>query len=367
MSDLEQRVILALSKVIDPELRLPITELEMVSNISFSENQLSVEIKLTVSHCPQVDYLETSVREVLEKEFAETKVTVSMNVMTKDELATLKLKLRGDRAPKTNPFGPGTSTRVILVGSGKGGVGKSTLTANLAVELVSQGYRVGLIDADISGFSITNQLGITSRPTRLDDLMLPPIAYGLQVVSIGMFLDGNEPVSWRGPMLHKAIEQFLTDVYWDDLDFLLLDMPPGTGDVAITVGQLLPNAQALVITTPQQAASLVAVRSGLAAKQAGHEIIGVIENMSWLEQADGSKNFLFGKGGGQSVAETLGVSLMGQIPISQALSAASDAGNPLILSETLDEAGLSLKDLAKKLAETKLPKTNRTLRVKLSS
>jgi len=365
MSDKEQRVILALSKVIDPELRLPITELDMVGNIATSDSAISVEIKLTVSHCPQAEYIETAVRDALAAEFKDVELNIQMNVMSKEELDSLKLKLRGNKAPRTNPFGPGSSTRVILVGSGKGGVGKSTLTSNLAVELSSNGYRVGLIDADIFGFSITNQLGITSRPTRLDDLMLPPIAYGVQVISIGMFLDGNEPVSWRGPMLHKAIEQFLTDVYWDDLDFLLIDMPPGTGDVAISIGQLLPNAKALVITTPQQAASLVAVRSGMAARNANHEIIGVIENMCWLENPDGSKNYLFGQGGGQEVASTLGTSLLAQIPLSQELSASSDRGYPLILNETLDAAGLAIKQLANQLAETKLPKTNRTLNVKL--
>jgi len=365
MSDKEQRVILALSKVIDPELRFPITELDMVGNIATSDSSISVEIKLTVSHCPQADYIETAVRDSLTSEFKDLELNIQINVMTKEELESLKLKLRGNKAPRTNPFGPGSSTRVILVGSGKGGVGKSTLTSNLAVELSSNGYRVGLIDADIFGFSITNQLGITSRPTRLDDLMLPPIAYGVQVISIGMFLDGNEPVSWRGPMLHKAIEQFLTDVYWDDLDFLLIDMPPGTGDVAISIGQLLPNAKALVVTTPQKAASLVAVRSGMAARNANHEIIGVIENMSWLENPDGSRNYLFGQGGGQEVASTLGTSLLAQIPLSQELSASSDSGYPLVLNETLDAAGLAIKQLANQLAETKLPKTNRTLNVKL--
>jgi len=365
MSDKEQRVILALSKVIDPELRFPITELDMVGNIATSDSSISVEIKLTVSHCPQADYIETAVRDALAAEFKDVELNIQMNVMSKEELDSLKLKLRGNKAPRTNPFGSGSSTRVILVGSGKGGVGKSTLTSNLAVELGSNGYRVGLIDADIFGFSITNQLGITSRPTRLDDLMLPPIAYGVQVISIGMFLDGNEPVSWRGPMLHKAIEQFLTDVYWDDLDFLLIDMPPGTGDVAISIGQLLPNSKALVVTTPQQAASLVAVRSGMAARNANHEIIGVIENMSWLENPDGSRNYLFGQGGGQEVASTLGATLLAQIPLSQELSASSDRGYPLVLNETLDAAGLAIKQLANQLAETKLPKTNRTLNVKL--
>jgi ATP-binding protein involved in chromosome partitioning len=368
MNTLNERVTSALSKVIDPELRMPITELGMVGEITGSDDSPIVEIKLTVSHCPQSDYLEQESSKALKEVFPNGQVKLS--VMTKAELDELKLKLRGPQ--KQNPFGPGSSTRVILVGSGKGGVGKSTITANLAVSLAKSGYQVGLVDADIFGFSITQQLGITDRPTRLDDMMLPPIAHGVKVISIGMFLAGNEPVSWRGPMLHKAIEQFLTDVYWGSLDFLLVDMPPGTGDVAISIGQLLPNAKALVLTTAAQAAAIVSVRSGLAASKAGHELIGVVENMSWLE-TNGKKEPIFGSGGGLSVSQELTaatgkeVKLLAQIPISSELSAGSDAGSPLVLANPDEPAALVINELAKTIAPTKLGKDSLTLNVKLTS
>ena len=223
MSTLQDRALAALSLVIDPELRKPITELDMVGAISGSENEFSVEIKLTVSHCPQATQIEAKVNEVLAKDFPSSEISVAMNVMTKDELDALKIKLRGGREPKSNPFGVGSATKVFLIGSGKGGVGKSSLTVNLAVELANQGFDVGVLDADIFGFSIPAQLGTSDRPTRLDDMILPPIAHGVKVISIGMFLPSNEPVAWRGPMLHKAVEQFLTEVHWGSLDYLLID------------------------------------------------------------------------------------------------------------------------------------------------
>jgi len=370
MSNLQHRVTNALAKVIDPELGLPITELGMVGDLTGDDSSFAIEVKLTVSHCPQSDFLLSQSQSVLNEEFGAGVGLVRLSVMTKEELSSLKIKLRGPE--KANPFGPGSATRVVLVGSGKGGVGKSTITTNLAVSLSQSGYQVGLIDADIFGFSITNQLGITERPTRLDDMMLPPISHGVKVISIGMFLEGNEPVSWRGPMLHKAIEQFLTDVYWGQLDFLIIDMPPGTGDVAISIGQLLPNAKALVLTTAAQASALVAVRSGLAAHKAGHEIIGVVENMSWLADASGSRQALFGSGGGDEVAQNLStatgypVSLLSQIPISQALAESSNSGLPLVLSEIPDPATLAIKGLAEVVANTKLDKQARVLQVKLN-
>jgi len=370
MSNLQQRVINALATVIDPELGRPITELDMVGQLTGDETSFQIAVKLTVSHCPQADFIKITAQNALDKEFGNGVGTVQLEVMSKEELQALKVKLRGPE--KSNPFGPGSATRVILVGSGKGGVGKSTITANIAVSLAKDGYSVGLIDADIFGFSITNQLGIVDRPTRLDDMMLPPISYGVKVISIGMFLDGNEPVSWRGPMLHKAIEQFLTDVYWGQLDFLIIDMPPGTGDVAISIGQLLPNAKALVLTTPAQASSLVAVRSGLAANKTGHELIGVVENMSWLANADGSKQELFGSGGGNEVATALSsatgqqVKVLAQIPISQALAEASNLGSPLTLTASADPTVQAICGLAGLISEIKLDKQSRVLQVKLN-
>lgn len=371
MNELRSKVNQVLSKVIDPELRRPITELGMVGDVQITDSGVSVVIKLTVSHCPAADQIEANVSAVLSSEFGE-KFRVLMQVMTAEELSTLKAALRGSQEPRTNPFTTGTSTRVFLFGSGKGGVGKSTITANVAVELASQGYEVGLIDADIFGFSIPGQLGLTAKPTRLDDMILPPVIHGVKVISIGMFLPGNEPVAWRGPMLHKAIEQFLTDVYWGQLDILLIDMPPGTGDVAISVGQLLPTAKSIVITTPQKSAAIVAERSGSAGLKTGQEIFGVIENSSYLVQPDGTKLEIYGSGGGLEVASSLStltgqnIRLLAQIPISTELSRASDAGIPLVLSTPDEPASVAIKGIAKSLAEDKLPMASRTLNVKLS-
>lgn len=370
MSEVNARVFNALSKVIDPELRRPITELGMVGDIQDSPDGIEVAIKLTVSHCPAAKEIEDRVSESLSKEFG-AHYKVIMQVMSAEELNNLKAMLRGSIEPKTNPFVSGTATRVFLFGSGKGGVGKSTITANVAVELAKQGYSVGLIDADIFGFSIPDQLGLTAKPTRLDDMILPPVMHDVKVISIGMFLPGNEPVAWRGPMLHKAIEQFLTDVYWGQLDFLLIDMPPGTGDVAISIGQLLPTAKAIVITTPQLSAAVVAERSGTAGLKTGQDIFGVVENFSYLEQQDGSRVNLYGSGGGQTVAKSLSdrtgksVPLLVKIPIRTELSKASDSGLPLVLSSPEDPSCIELRKLARQIAEDKLPPSSRTLNVKL--
>jgi ATP-binding protein involved in chromosome partitioning len=352
----------ALATVIDPELRLPITDLDMVA---IDGNQ--VTIKLTVIGCPAADRIEADVRKAIQAFDA----SVTMTVMTQTERDALKEKLRGGRAPKQNPFDKDTLTRVYLVGSGKGGVGKSSVTANLAVALAERGYRVGLVDADIFGFSIPGQLGITSKPTQVDEMILPPVAFGVKVISIGMFLDDNKPVAWRGPMLHRAVAQFLTDVYWGDLDFLLVDLPPGTGDVAISLGQLLPTAKSIVVTTPQVAAAEVAERSGAVGLQTGQSVFGVIENMAWLQQTDGSKLELFGSGGGAAVADRLSklsgapVPVLGQIAISMALREGSDAGTPVVISTPKDEAAKSINQIAEKIAADKIGLTGKKLRVSL--
>jgi ATP-binding protein involved in chromosome partitioning len=280
---------------------------------------------------------------------------IRLTVMTAQERDALKTKLRGGKPLKHNPFDKDTLTNIFLVGSGKGGVGKSTITSNLAVSLAAQGLRVGLIDADIYGFSIPGQLGITDKPTRVDELILPPVAHGVKVISIGMFIEGNTPVAWRGPMLHRAIEQFLSDVFWADLDILLVDLPPGTGDIAITLGQLLPTARTIVITTPQISASEVAERSGAVGLQTGQAIFGVIENMSYLDQG-GTRIELFGSGGGELVAKHLSelsgtpVPLLGQIPISVPLREGSDSGNPLLGQDTQDPAASAIEEIAQAIA-----------------
>ena len=351
----------ALTSVIDPELRLPLTELDMIGEVSLNNGLATVEVKLTVVGCPASAKIERETREAVLAVDGVTSVDVQLGVMTQIERDVLKVKLRNGKPPRFNPFGKDTLTRVFLIGSGKGGVGKSSVTTNLAVALADQGFRVGLVDADIFGFSIPGQLGLTDKPTRVDEMILPPVsANGVKVISIGMFLEDSKPVAWRGPMLHRAIEQFLCDVFWGDLDFLLVDLPPGTGDVAISLGQLLPTAKTVVVTTPQVAAAEVAERSGSVGLQTGQSVFGVIENMSWLIQPDGTRLELFGSGGGQAVADRLTkisnspVKLLGQIPMSIALREGSDEGQPIVLTEPDDPAAQVIAKLAKLLAATKL-------------
>jgi ATP-binding protein involved in chromosome partitioning len=351
----------ALATVIDPELRLPLTELDMIGEVSLVDGVAHIQVKLTVVGCPASAKIERETREAVLAVPGVTSVEVELGVMTQIERDALKAKLRNGKPPRFNPFGKDTLTRVFLVGSGKGGVGKSSVTANLAVALAEQGHRVGLVDADIFGFSIPGQLGLTDKPTRVDEMILPPVsANGVKVISIGMFLEDSKPVAWRGPMLHRAIEQFLCDVFWGDLDFLLVDLPPGTGDVAISLGQLLPTAQTVVVTTPQVAAAEVAERSGSVGLQTGQSVFGVIENMAWLVQPDGSRFELFGSGGGEAVADRLTaiaqvpVSVLGQIPISVKLREGSDAGQPIVLAEPTDPAASVIIAVAKKMAETKI-------------
>jgi ATP-binding protein involved in chromosome partitioning len=336
---------------------------------SDADAKLGVEIKLTVAGCPAAERIRTDVEQALATVSANFEV--NMTVMTADERAELKAKLLGGRALRTNPFGADTLTRVFLIGSGKGGVGKSSLTANLAVALAAKGLRVGLVDADIFGFSIPAQLGLTDKPTRLDEMILPPVAFGVKVISIGMFIDENKPVAWRGPMLHRAVEQFLVDVYWGDLDFLLVDLPPGTGDIAISLGQLLPTAKTVVVTTPQVAAADVAERSGAVGLQTGQSVFGVIENMAWLEQSDGTRLDLFGAGGGALVASRLAklsgaeVPVLGQVPISMALREGSDAGSPVVLEHPQDLAAQAILSIAEKIAADQLGLSGRRLKLSL--
>ena len=351
MSD---KALTALSRVVDPELRQPITELGMVGEISEDGGKVTAEIKLTVTGCPAAQKIERDVKNALESVYQS--VTVNMTTMSQEERDELKAKLRGNRPVRFNPFAQEDNlTRVIFVGSGKGGVGKSTITANLALALARKGLRVGLIDADIFGYSIPGILGVNQSPTKVDELMLPPIAHDVSVMSIGFFVEENKPVAWRGPMLHRAIEQFLTDVYWGDLDFLLIDLPPGTGDVAISLGQLLPGAKSIVVTTPQQTAASVAERSGAIGLQTGQKVFGVVENLSYLESA-GNRLEIFGAGGGQAVAERLSelsgeeVSVLAQIPMSEALRQASDNGEPLEASSA-DSALAEITRLASLIAK----------------
>ncbi|MDL5486300.1 P-loop NTPase [Microbacterium wangruii] len=365
MTALDDAVRAAVGAVTDPELRRPLAELDMVRSISVDAGvdgaRARVGIDLTIVGCPAADRIEADVRAAAMGVPGIDGVDLEIGVMTPAQRAALTERLRGGRAARQMPFGPDSLTRVIAVTSGKGGVGKSSLTANLAVALAARGAAVGVIDADVHGFSIPGLLGLVDgdgmppQPTRIDDLMLPPVAHDVKAISIGMFLprDTAAPgaVAWRGPMLHRTIQQFLTDVYFGDLDVLLLDMPPGTGDVAISVGQFLPHAEVLVVTTPQSAASDVAVRSGLVARQTGQHVIGVVENMAAMTLPDGTVLDLFGSGGGAAVARALSadgaeVPLLATVPLSPALRAAGDAGVPIVVGAPDDPAAAAITALA---------------------
>jgi ATP-binding protein involved in chromosome partitioning len=351
---LDQRVRDALARVIDPEIRRPITELDMIGAVRIDGDRATVDLKLTIVGCPAADTIERDVREAALSTGIGA-VDVRVSVMSREERAALTEKLRGGR-PKTLQFGPDSLTRIYAVTSGKGGVGKSTLTANLGVALAARGLRVGIVDADVFGFSIPGLLGVAgAKPTQVDEMILPPVAHGVKVISIGMFVDGNTAVSWRGPMLHRTLQQFLTDVFFGDLDVLLLDLPPGTGDIAISLGQLLPQAEVLVVTTPQAAAAEVAERSGLVARQTGQTVIGVVENMAGLPQPDGTVLRLFGEGGGADAAARLStpeqpVPLLASVPLSLALREGGDAGLPVVLGHPDDPAAVAITALAAALA-----------------
>ncbi|WP_285726008.1 Mrp/NBP35 family ATP-binding protein [Psychromicrobium xiongbiense] len=351
----------ALAGVIDPELRLPITELGMVESLEQDGEQVTVRILLTVAACPLRDTLVSDTEAALLSVPGIEDVRVELGVMSTEQRAALKEQLRPAHR-QGNPFARADSlTQVYAVASGKGGVGKSTVTVNLAAALAARGLKVGIIDADVYGFSVPALMGLvhdgeTTTPTRVDEMILPVVAYGVKVISIGMFVSGNQAIAWRGPMLHRALEQFLTDVYFGDLDVLFLDLPPGTGDMAISVAQLLPSAQLLVVTTPQVAAADVAERAGAIAASTGQKIAGVVENMSWLEQPDGTRLELFGSGGGEAVATRLSatvgteVALLGQVPLAVELREGGDAGRPVVLSNPQSPASAALTAVAAQLA-----------------
>jgi ATP-binding protein involved in chromosome partitioning len=348
----------ALANVIDPEIRKPITELGMVESVTVDDTgRVAVTVLLTVSGCPLKDTLRRDTTSALAAVPGVTGVDVTLGVMSDEQRAGLREQLRGGVAEREIPFArPGSLTRVYAVASGKGGVGKSSVTVNLAASLAQSGLRVGVVDADVYGFSVPRMLGVEHKPTQVDDMILPPLSHDVKVISIGMFVPGNQPVVWRGPMLHRALQQFLADVFWGDLDVLLLDLPPGTGDIAISVAQLIPGAEILVVTTPQQAAAEVAERAGSIALQTHQRIVGVIENMSWLELPDGSRQEIFGSGGGRAVSESLtrsvgaDVPLLGQVPLDTALREGADIGMPVVLGHPESPAAVALRGVARGLA-----------------
>jgi ATP-binding protein involved in chromosome partitioning len=382
----EHKVMEALWPVTDPELNVSIVELDMVRRVDIRRGRVTVTVALTVAGCPLRNEITRRVTSALRPLPGVRQVEVELTVMTPQELEAVRARMAarrghgqdpdawrgagagaaqpgahahapgsgaaplGHEAGRPNPFGPQSSTRVIGISSGKGGVGKSSVTVNLAVALAQTGHDVAVLDADVYGFSVPGMLGIDAEPTVSDMKMVPPDSFGVRCMSMGFFVDDDQPVIWRGPMLHKALEQFLVDVDWGEPDFLLIDMPPGTGDVALSMAQYLPTSEVYVVTTPQAAARRVAQRSAYMAKKVHLPLRGVIENMSWLTAEDGSRLHLFGEGGGAALAGDLGVPLLGQIPLSPALRVGGDEGRPLVATAPDSEAAQAFAAVAGRLA-----------------
>jgi ATP-binding protein involved in chromosome partitioning len=345
-----EEILKALEGVIDPELRRSVVELDMVRDVVIDGGDVALTISLTVPGCPlRASFQEQVDRELLPLPGVE-RVGLSFDVMTPDQKAALTKKLRGGVTERTKGISVDASTRVVAVASGKGGVGKSSLTVNLAAALSSLGQRTGVLDADVYGYSIPGMLGVHQRPIAVDEMIVPPVRGELKVMSIGFFLDDNAPIMWRGPMLHRALEQFLSDVHWGELDWLVVDMPPGTGDVSISLGQLLPRAEVIVVTTPQRAAQEVAVRAAEMARKTNMRLLGVVENMSYLV---GSGEEIFGSGGGEELARSLGTPLLGRVPLDPALREAADEGDPIVFAKPEAESARAIVAVAEALLGTR--------------
>ncbi|HEV7888041.1 MAG TPA: Mrp/NBP35 family ATP-binding protein [Acidimicrobiales bacterium] len=371
MAVTEAEVLEALRPVQDPELHRSIVELNMVKSVSVAGSSVQVVVALTVAGCPLRAEITSRVTGAVSALAGVESVDVDLTVMTDAEREALRMRLSGGSGGgghaghdhgssggarlgheegRANPFQAADSrTRVIGMTSGKGGVGKSSVTVNTAVALARMGKEVGILDADVYGFSVPKMLGIDQEPVVIDGLLVPPVAHGIKVISIGFFVEENQPVMWRGPMLHKALEQFLTDVYWGDLDYLVIDMPPGTGDVALSMAQYLPKSEVFVVTTPQAAAQRVAQRTAYMAKKINLPLRGVVENMSWFTGDDGRRYELFGSGGGSALAAELGVPLLAQVPLVPALRVGGDVGLPVTVSEPDSEAAQVFGALAKEI------------------
>ncbi len=355
-----EQITTALGQVDDPEIKRPITELNMVESVTVSQTgEVAVTVLLTVAGCPLKDTITRDVTAAVSAVSGVTGVELTLGVMTPEQRAGLKDVLSNGRAEREIPFAqPGSLTKVWAIASGKGGVGKSSVTVNLALAMAKQGLKVGIVDADIYGHSVPAMMGVAdARPTQVDDLIMPvPTASGVSVISIGMLKPRRDQVvAWRGPMLDRALVQMLSDVYWGDLDVLLLDLPPGTGDVAISLGQHLPNAEVVVVTTPQEAAAEVAERAGTMASMMHQRVVGVVENMSFLTLPDGSTMEVFGSGGGDRVAQTLSqrfgydVEVLGRIPLDPSLREGGDAGKPIVESDPTTAAAVELFAVAEAL------------------
>ena len=337
-----EEVLKALEGVIDPELGRSVVELDMVRDIEIDGGRVDVTIALTVPGCPLRASFEEQVQTALAPVAGVESIGLGFDVMSPEEKTALTDRLRGGVTERTPGISVGASTRVIAVASGKGGVGKSSLTANLATAFAGLGHKTGVLDADVYGYSIPTMLGISQRPVAVDKMIVPPVKGDLKVMSIGFFLDENTPIMWRGPMLHRALEQFLSDVHWGDLDTLVVDMPPGTGDVAISLGQLLPRAEAVVVTTPHRAAQM--------ARKTNMRLLGVVENMSYLA---GSGDELFGSGGGEALSREVEAPLLGRIPFDPRLGARSDEGEAIVETDPETEVSQAIVALAQAIASTK--------------
>ena len=357
-------VIEALRPVQDPELHRSIVDLDMVRDVRVDGDTVALEVTLTIEGCPLRNEIQTRVTGAL-SEIGVASVELSFGVMTDEQRAAVREKVHGDPSATAGsqpshghaegraiPFAdPDSKTRVLLIASGKGGVGKSSVTTNLSVALAQRGNSVAVIDADVWGFSIPRMLGVEHPPAVIDSMLVPPTgAGGVRCISMGFFAKEDQPVIWRGPMLHKALEQFLTDVFWDDPDFLLVDLPPGTGDISLSLAQFLPRSEVYVVTTPQPAAQRVAQRAGFMAQKVNLEVKGVIENMSWFTGDDGKRYELFGAGGGDALAERLAVPLLGQVPLVSDLRAGGDSGHPIVVSEPDGEVAEIFGRIAERIA-----------------
>jgi ATP-binding protein involved in chromosome partitioning len=353
----------ALHTVRDPEIGRPIDDLGMLAAVDVQGEKVLVHVLLTIAGCPLQDRITGDVKAALAP-IGVTDVEVRMSPMSEEQRAALVGTLRGTpgQPQQQKTFFAGSSTSVIAVASGKGGVGKSSVTVNLAAALAAEGSRVGVLDADVWGFSVPRMMGIAGRPVGFNDMILPLESHGVKIISMGFFVDEETPVIWRGPMLHKAIEQFLGDVYWGDLDFLLCDLPPGTGDVSISLASFLPGASMLVVTTPQEAARKVAERAGKMAERTNLRPIGVVENMSWFVCPHcGEREAIFGEGGGREAAETLGVELLAQVPLMPSLRSGGDVGVPIVVSDPDSPAGRALRDAGRALTRVTKSKVGKPL------
>lgn len=369
MAVTEADVVEALRPVEDPELHRSIVELNMLRTISIDGPTVAVQVALTIEGCPLRNEIDNRVRGAVQALDGVDHVDLDFTVMTDEERAQLREHLHGDpgstagNAPahghaegREIPFAdPACKTRVLLVASGKGGVGKSSLSVNLAIALAQRGHKASIVDADVWGFSIPRMIGVDRAPTVIDSMLIPPVANGVSVISMGFFVEEEQPVIWRGPMLHKALEQFLTDVFWDDPDYLIVDLPPGTGDISLSLAQFLPRSEMYVVTTPQAAAQKVAQRAGFMAEKVNIEVKGVIENMSWFTGNDGERYYIFGGGGGQDLADKLDVPLLGQVPLLPELREGSDSGRPIMTENPDSEAAQAIAEVARAIDDDLKP------------